>query len=221
MKNFSFSFLFICLIFIQNSFAEIDSSNNASDDLEDIIIYKNSGQKIWGEELTSIFFEKLSPPSLESLFTIPIASEDLELLGCSNFNTLTDDQKKAFYIVFFAAIAERESDFKADDETFDRGHFNTNIGLFQIDKNSAIRHAFKIVGKNVSKKDLKNPITNFMVGTYILKNQLEGNYREDTTGRLFPDKHFYWEVLGQRKREKFLKSFNNNRMNLPFCEDSL
>lgn len=187
---------------------------------EDIIIYKNSGKKIWGKEITQTFLEKISLPQFDSLMTIPIDIEDLKLLECSNFNNLSDEQKKAFYIVFFAAIAERESDFKADSETFDRGHFNTNVGLFQIDKNSAIRHAYALVGAKVTKKELKNPITNFVAGLYIFKNQLEGAFRDDTTGRLFPTKHFYWEVLGLRKREKFLKSFSNNRGNLPFCENS-
>ena len=211
MRKFSYLiFLIISALFISHQCALAEDYS--------LSIKKNSGKEVWAGKLIERFLESLTLSPLTSLFMIPIDAEDLKLVGCSNFNDLTFEQKKAFYIVFFAAIAERESDFKPEDKTYDHYHNNMNIGLMQIDKHSAIRHAFEVVGKKVTNSELKDPVINFTIGAFILKNQLEGFIRRDTQGKLFPNKIFYWDVLSLQKRQKFLKSFNNNKENLPFCE---
>lgn len=196
-----------------------NSSQSISSDLYSSIEIKNSSLDIgWGEEISQSVFDNFSDPDLLPLQSIIIDTGDLSALGCENFNSLEIDQKKIFFIVFLGAVTELESDFNTNDETYDKYHKNTNIGFLQIDRHSAGRHAPNIAS-NFSDDDLKDPKVNLHVGVYILKNQISGKWRDDVRGRLFPEKTYYWEVLNQKHRSKFISSFKNNLDLLPFCEE--
>jgi hypothetical protein len=184
--------------------------------LDSVEIRTSASELAWSSEVTKTLFNNLGDTSLQSLFTTTVNEDDAKLVGCSNFNILSQDQKKIFYIVFLAAIAERESDFDPKNETYDPAHGNVNIGLLQIDTESAKRHASEIVD-DINDEDLKDSSINLNIGTFILRNQIQGKFRSDVKSRLFPLRSYYWEVLNLKKRSRVIASFKNNKANLPFC----
>ena len=186
--------------------------NSLSDEFWSSFAIKTTNQKeAWNSSINKTLFDDLSQSSLAPLLNTNLNESDLANLKCSNFNQLNETQKKLFYVVFLASIAERESDFDPRNVT------GTNIGLLQIDRTSAVRHAKEVVGSYVSVEDLMIAETNLFVGAFILKNQVSGAFRGESNGRLFPDRIYYWEVLNDKYRSRVIKSFLNNRSNLPFC----
>lgn len=178
-------------------------------------IKKLNGSIGWNENVTLKLYQDLSENSISSLFDQEIDQQNLDELGCSNFNSLPIYEKKLFYIVFLAAIAERESDFNPRDIT------NSNIGILQIDLSSAYRHAGADAANIKTISDLMNVNENLRIGTHILKNQVNGKWAPDIAGKLLTGRNYYWEVLNNNFKYRVIKSFMNNRFNLPFCQSNL
>lgn len=181
-------------------------------------IKKTPTQQAWDASISGSLYENMKDPTLATLFETTINEEDLRVLKCTNFNTLNNDEKSLFYIVFIAAIAKLESDFNPNNMTYDSTHRNWNIGLLQIDTHSAARHAPEIADSSVKNENLKNSEFNLHTGLYILKNQINGKYRSEIKGRLLPSSNYYWEVLNSSYRARFLKSYFINYNLLGFCE---
>lgn len=140
----------------------------------------------------------LSDPFFSEMYDAEIEKEDLALVDCLNFNELNYSSKKIFYIAFLAAIAEAESDFEAEQKTYNRADNTMNIGMLQIDRASANRHGADYFDRYFNEEDLKKPELNLMIGALILNNQITGRV---ATNRLFPDRTYYWQVLsGSKKR---------------------
>lgn len=187
--------------------------------LADTIEIKKSSRKIeWKEEYTRALAETLSDPAFSSLYTTEINQTDLDRVNCKNFNSLNDVQKQTFYIVYMAAIAEAESDFRTGVRTKTPGDGTINVGMLQIDEASADRHAKGAIG-NLDENDLTNGETNLKVGVYILKNQLKN---QKSQGRIFPERSYYWQVLTYtqkgRDRDRVLKNIAANYSNISFCQ---
>lgn len=182
-------------------------------------IKKNSSQQGWDSSVSASLYESMKDPALVSLFDTIISEDDLKVLKCSNFNSLTIDEKSLFYIVFMSSITKLESGFDTNNMTYDPTHRNWNVGLLQIDRHSALRHAPEITASSVSDDDLKNEEFNLHIGLYILKNQINGKYRPEIRGKLLPSSSYYWEVLNASYRAKFLKAYFNNYDLLSFCQE--
>lgn len=180
---------------------------------------RDSSKKIpWESSWTSALMDVLSSEDLRPLLDARISQEDLALIKCTNFNELSIENKKIFYIVFLAAISEAESDFETDNHTFNRSDKTMNIGLLQIDHASAIRHNGKMHGY-YSKYQLEDPIMNLSIGTNILLNQVRGgikNNRPELKGRLFTEKSYYWSVLTRNVRVR--NNLVKNNHNIAFCK---
>lgn len=215
-----FSILFI-IIFIFSCGKDTTSSNNATlnylniseySSIDSIKINKSSKNNSWSKDWSFALAEVLSTSDINQILDIEIAKNDLDLVGCSNYNQLNSMEKKIFLIIFISAIAEAESDFQIANETYNPSDSTMNIGLLQIDLASAKRHS----GTKYPIKsdiDLKNPSINLKVGAYILKNQIvKSKYK----GRLFPVNTYYWQVLSGSKK-RLLKNINLNRENIIFC----
>ena len=158
----------------------------------------------WSGEWSSYIYSALNDPKFSTLMNRKINSSNLELLGCTNYNTFNPDQKKRFLIVFIAAIAETESDFNVDEKT------GSNIGLLQISTGDAEYYS----GVAVSADDLKKPLINLNKGLYILQSQLIKR-----NSQLFPEgRIFNWEVLDGTHRSAPINRFKRNLHNLPFCK---
>jgi hypothetical protein len=168
----------------------------------------------WEDKYTDYLYKTLSGPSFDPLLDQKIDEDDLKKINCPQFNELDKDQKKKFYIVYLAAIAEASSDYNTNDETYSRFDKTTNYGLLQIDPESAKRHAGSIVINDIGKDELTNYVPNLQVGAYILKHQIAGKI---ATGRLFPDKTYYWPTL-KNSQKRILNTFKSNSENLPFCK---
>lgn len=186
---------------------------------ETIKIQKSSRKIEWKQDYTRALAETLSDSSFSSLYTTEINEADLKRVNCKNFNQLTNFQKQTFYIVYMAAIAEAESDFRTHIKYETPGDGTINVGMLQIDEASATRHAKGAVG-NVDENDLTNGETNLKVGVYILKNQLGSKVAK---GRLFPERSYYWQVLTYTKpgkdRDRVLKNIAANASNISFCKN--
>jgi len=182
-------------------------------------IKKNSSQQGWDSSVSASLYENMKVPALVSLFEIQIDNDDLKSLKCSNFNSLSTEEKSLFYIVFISSIAKLESGFDPSNMTYDPTHRNWNVGLLQIDKHSAIRHAPEIADSSITDEDLKGEELNLHVGLYILKNQLNGKFRPEIKGKLLPNSSYYWEVLNSSFRSRFLKAYYNNYDLLTFCQE--
>lgn len=155
----------------------------------------------------------LSDAHFSDMLQTEIVSEDLDLIGCSNFNELTEQAKKRFYIAFLAAIAEAESDFETTQKTYNPSDKTMNIGMLQIDHASANRHAYDYFERRFSDDDLKDPELNLRVGAFILKNQITGKI---ATSRLFPERTYYWQVLSAGNR-RVLRNLHRNLFPLGIC----
>lgn len=191
---------------------KIEDANLNDQSISSIKISDSSSKLQWPNEWTSELADVLSEPHFESIYNLSINKYDLEIVKCEKFNELSNVEKKIFYIVYLASIAEAESDYDIKTKSFNRSDRTLNIGLFQIDLASAHRHArefFTISSDN----DLIDPKLNIAVAAHILKNQLNSKAHK---GRLFPVKSYYWQVL--TKRTRVLNTISRNRKNIKFCD---
>lgn len=156
----------------------------------------------WKDTYSKAIVTEILKDENSSILNRSISTKDLDELGCPNLNNMNYEEKISFFIVYLSAIAEAESDFnnfsksKAPDNTI-------NVGLFQIDKNSAKRHG-GIKYKDITNKELEIGEVNSTIAVNILRNQLR-----DRKNSLLPK--YYWEVLyGERGFKNFIRHFNNH-----------
>ncbi len=210
--------MFLSSFWLLSSCVDNGSNQQSKTDQEQVAIspefkiMKMNGLEGWSFDVTSKLYEDLSSHDFSKVFDLILDDQSLIELGCVNFNQLSVYEKKLFYIVFLAAIAERESNFNPYDVT------QKNIGLLQIDLNSAYRHAGNEATSIQSNSDLMVASVNLRIGTYILKNQLFGKWIPEVKGKLLTKRNYYWEVLNDQYKDRVIKSFHNNRSNLPFCQ---
>lgn len=205
-----FSFLILLSVFFSCGKSDSPPGQTASTDNAEVQIEANrvrlpqilnsSRGLPWDESYSRAIVDELLKEENEVIFKKTIGASDLERLDCLNFNNMTKEEKINFLIVYLSSIAEAESDFnnfsksKAPDNTI-------NIGLFQIDKKSALRHGGEKY-RNISTRELENGEINSRIAVNILRNQLR-----DKEDRLFT--RYYWEVLyGKKGLENFTRHFN-------------
>lgn len=214
ISAFIFFSCFFILACVDHSSGPNSEVTQISEDIpSEFKILKMNGLEGWSFDVTSKLYLDLSNEDFLDVYDLILDEQSLIELGCINFNQLSVYEKKLFYIVFLAAIAERESNFNPYDVT------KKNIGLLQIDLNSAHRHAGREASHIKSNSDLMVASENLRIGTYILKNQLQGRWIPEVKGRLLTKRNYYWEVLNDEYKGRVIKSFHNNRANLPFCQD--
>ena len=198
----------------------ITSCGNSSEDALDggssaaisgISIANSSRNLEWKSSYSKAIYTALDHENVSGILDAQIVAEDLKKIGCTNLNELSSEEKKIFYVVYFAAIAESESDYRTHIKTLNPGDMTTNVGLLQIDISAARNHTKRALG-HLTENDLVNPVTNLKVGVFVLKNQILGKTAKN---RLFPARSYYWSVLTYPSR--MLKTVENNRENIPFC----
>lgn len=176
-------------------------------------IQPSSAKREWDPKYTDSLYQTLSEPSFEEFLKQKIDDEDLKKANCPEFNDLDNEDKKKFYIVYLAAIAEAGSDYNTEDASYSKGDGTTNYGLLQIDPKSAKAHAGSVLEKPIDASSLKQYQNNLKAGAYVLKHQIAGKI---ATGRLFPDKTYYWPTL-KYSQSRILGTMSSNASNLPFC----
>lgn len=179
--------------------------------VENINIKNSSANLKWKVEYSRALDDVYEHPDLDSLFSASLNVGDLNLVKCRNFALLSRNQKKVFYTVYLAAIAEAESDFKTGIKTTNPGDNTTNVGLLQIDITAARNHTKGALGSMVE-DSLTDARLNLQVGAFVLKNQINSNVAKN---RLFPAQSYYWSVLTAKAR--VLRNIESNRANLKFC----
>lgn len=147
------------------------------------------GSKSWGDEYSKIIYDGLSSNEYSPLMTTPLNENDLSDLGCSNFNHMSDEDKKKFWIIFFASTSKAESGFDTSLKYAEGSNLKGTIstGLFQISKNSASAHCSKRMnnGKDFDTDDLMHPKTNIKCSMHIMMNQILGSPMIDPkTGKI-------------------------------------
>ena len=174
---------------------------------------RSSSDLYWRNEYSEFLNSTFDDEHFEPLLSQKINEDDLKAINCPQFNNLSKDEKKKFYIIYLAAISEASSDYNPKDESYSRSDKTTNYGLLQIDPKSAEQHASSVLEKPIDKNHLITYQTNLKAGAYILKHQVAGKI---ATGRLFPENIYYWPVL-KNARKRVLNTFQKNSSNLPFC----
>lgn len=147
------------------------------------------GSKPWSDDYSKIIYDGLSSKEYSLLLITPLNENDLSDLGCSNFNKMSEEDKKKFWIIFFASMSKAESGFDTTLKYSEGGNLKGTIstGLFQISKNSASAHCSKRIndGKNFETDDLIHPETNIKCSMHIMMNQILGSPIVDSkTGKI-------------------------------------
>lgn len=208
MKNLSFLILLIVFISCGKSNDAPGSNVPPSEDTGKLEVNSvrlphilNSSRGLpWIEDYSLAIVDELSKDENTIFFSKHMHDDDLKRLDCLNFNNMNKEEKLSFFIVYLSAIAEAESDF--NNQSKSRAPDNTiNVGLFQIDKKSALRHGGEKY-RNISTSELENGEINSRIAVNILKNQFR-----DRSDRLFT--RYYWQVLYSEKGLKnFMRHFN-------------
>lgn len=213
-----FTMVIMIISFFTSSCGKSESN---SSELEKIIpiseikIRSSSSGHPWKKSYSNALGNLLSDSYFDSFLDVKIEEVDLRLAGCLNFNELTDQEKRVFYIAFLAAISEAESDFEVDQKTYNRADQTMNIGMLQIDRASANRHGSYYFNRKFNDFDLENPELNLMIGALILKNQI---LKGATAERLFPDRTYYWQVLSGSKK-RVLRNLQSSLSNSGICRN--
>lgn len=147
------------------------------------------GKSSWTDEYSKIIYDGLSSKEYSPLLTTQLNENDLNDLGCSNFNHMSDEDKKKFWIILFASMSKAESGFDTTKKYEEGGNIKGTIstGLLQISKNSASAHCSKRMneGRSFDTDDLIHPVTNIKCSMHIMMNQILGNPLIDSkTGKI-------------------------------------
>lgn len=148
-----------------------------------------------------------------NLLNITISQKDLGAINCLGFNKASNAQKKQFWSVVFATMANYESGYRPIQmkprNAQDRVRARQNklpLGFLQLSINDEWHGKGCLGAKDKDGKWLKNIPNNLQCGVQIMNNQLSGNRGKypGVIGRLFPDqplrdgsktRHYYWSVL--------------------------
>lgn len=186
----------------------------------DIVPYKKNS---WKKEWSEILYQELSSSEFENILHTHIEEPDLQELGCTGLNKVSDKELKIdFWVVFLSALTRAESAFNpralAKGSKGGPGYH----GLLQFAPETArIRCGLK------SLDDIYNPASHLKCGLKLLAWQLEGGplasgklIRPDSKNKIFAKKMFVWGPL--REDDKLGRSivvgwFKKHLHQLPFC----
>jgi hypothetical protein len=176
--------------------------------------HHNEWKSSWSEVITK---------SLDNEFlNRDIDEEDLEALNCPDYNYASGEEKKDFWITFFASLARSESGLndKAKSPSM-RGH--RSYGLLQLAPETAMNFCNLIF----LEEEVLNGEDNLGCGVTLLKWQLNGApdksgkmKRPDLENQLFGKKILLWGPLRQNDkhgRKRLYDFFNQHLDQLPFC----
>lgn len=145
----------------------------------------------WTDNYTNVVYSNLENKDFEPLLKAKIEKEDLDDLGCPQYNHLSDDDKKKFWTIFFAGLSVPESSTNPHNKTNEcdkSGNCWTSVGLLQISEKTASKHCGKRMGYPlvegygeklhlIPEDNLHNPDTNITCSMHIIMNQLLGSPR--------------------------------------------
>lgn len=119
---------------------------------------------------------------------------------CPNFFESSDDDKKAFWALFFASIARYESNFDSTSRFKEPPPLDEwSEGLLQLSYGN--EKAYKGCKLDAKKKNIFNSQVNLECGVIIMAKQLEKK------GVIFTKQNYYWSVLTHKQAD--IKTFFN------------
>lgn len=145
----------------------------------------------WTDEYTDVVYKNLESKDFEPLLKAKIKKDDLDDIGCPQYNYLSDEDKKKFWTIFFAGLSVPESSTNPHNKTNEcdkSGNCWTSVGLLQISEKTASKHCGKRMGYPlvegygeklhlIPEDNLHNPDTNITCSMHIIMNQLLGSPR--------------------------------------------
>lgn len=176
----------------------------------------------WKATWSEVFYQELDDDFLAK----KIDEGDLKLLHCPLYNEAELEEKKDFWLVFFASLARAESGLneRAKSKKM-RGH--RSYGLFQLAPETA-----KSQCDITEKEDLYDGSTNLTCALTLMTWQLDGApvknrgilklRRPDLKGHLFGKKILLWGPLrskDKRGRQSLYHYFESHLDQLPFCRE--
>jgi hypothetical protein len=188
----------------------------------------------WKSEWTNRVYEQLDNPELVSFMHNPsiLSIKAQEQVGCPNFLELNPSEKKAFWAIFIASMANREGRHQQrayiNPTDHKRKNVGVSVGLLQIDslnasevgckKDDGTRLDFKATGGKVAKPadevSMKEPLLNIKCGMYILQEELLNR-----AGSLMSSRS-YWSILrpSGQDDEAFLRLIRRDMAQLTSCQ---
>ncbi len=177
----------------------------------------NTFKKEWIESIK----KDIQDNDLDELLTRKLDSKEVIKLKCSNYDSLKEEDRKKFWVIFMTGIAAAECNynpkcFYAEPGTHD------SYGLLQIDAPNSRAHGCVKRDGSTPKGgkegrdnggDMYDPEVNLRCGMYIVRNQLR------RSGKLFYEKS-YWAVLreGRKGHLRFMRFINSNMHKIAACD---
>ncbi len=151
------------------------------------------------------------------LLDLKIEESHLRALNCPNYNMAASHEKKIFWSLFFAGMANYESSFNP--LAVNRKNKQLPSGLMQIGLGVLKYPKYYPHCQGLDKQSIFSPQHNLSCSVNIMTRQLEGSKkRRRPKGQLFPAKAFYWEVLTNKKQlSKVRDLFKKYSKKFDFC----
>ena len=165
-----------------------------------------SGKYAWQAEWNGFIADAIEENGQELLDMKFIPKSDITEL-CTNFHHASDNEKKAFWALFFVAMSKYESRFNPQLRYKERwGGYSE--GLLQLSYGDETRHQPCAI--KPSEKNIFNPKVNLQCSVSIMIDQISSRHT------LFPSKYYYWSVLTDLKKDikNYFKKYSDQ---LDFC----
>lgn len=165
----------------------------------------------WDDDYTQFILQGLeNAPRLDELLKFQIKESDLVKLNCPEINNATFEEKKLFWVLVLAAIADPESGYNPND-AYREANGTVSAGLLQIDFEAANAHAGKLYDYYFTYQDMFDPKLNLIAGLYVMRNQL------NIKGTIFTNENYYWSVL-THKQLRVSETFKKNSWQIEACK---
>jgi hypothetical protein len=153
--------------FNRNGYSSVPTSSNVQDYLDDYVSnvpstcpvfvdgesdgqelprIADSGKHAWDPKWSKSALNTLNKDEFKRMLSKNLSSDETKQLNCPNFNSMSDEDKKKFYIILIASMAHTESGYKPntyfDENAYAKKMGNSkkiddSYGLLQIDPGNA------------------------------------------------------------------------------------
>ncbi len=218
MKVFVFSVMFLFLFSCSQKLDIPESSSLGGDSKIDPITieaFKVVGDyngNLWKSSWTQFIYDSLDDNT--GLLENDIVERDLAIINCSNFNSLSKNQRKMFWALLMSSVSHFESSFNPNERYYESSMGKYSEGLFQLSTSDSSYYS----NCDVDSENILDPKENIRCAISILDVQIEGSSSREP-GRIFPESYFYWSVLTRSSSKIKVQNFFKERVGnlLPFC----
>jgi len=176
---------------------------------------------IWSQFFTNKISTVLDSGTYSHILDFNLDQDDLNLIGCPNFNKAQRAERMSFWIAYLATISNIESGYATNFWVWDRLH-KKSAGLLMVSSEDADEFLKPLTGVNYSMTKLLDPSLNIESGIGLLYLQLSGQLsNQSTSNKLFYfDSKTLWNTVGlslRTDKNEFLRSFGFYTNQFQWC----